>query len=411
MAIKRIKGAEEALFGAAVSSADANRFYSVLLDARASSVSETMFDVAEKLMGSEKENAKLSLDKLWSLKKTMQGNIGSETVDLLIKHYQEKINTLRNKEEHLSQISRDSRKLLEEKRKKDSEVATVKQELSDCTRGIAELTMKQNKLSIREQELTLIGEQLRRELQGNENEIVNGLYEIILAQQGIGAENDDRAPVPGAATAPMPVQQGAPKQESSPESPDDEIATAIDKLGPAAEKVYDGVLDSVAAPVSAETDTPKNEALYKQVEKPEAAPYPKSVVKTTKGRVIGEYYYDTKVYKNKRHYILNSRFFVEQLSIGVGSLQDHFDVSVYSEMVQMVQDSYKRITENPALHFEISTNEILNDKSLKDLWHNLKAKTYDDIVRFCSRLRAKIDSLGQNYTVILREQMERLVKD
>jgi hypothetical protein len=147
------------------------------------------------------------------------------------------------------------------------------------------------------------------------------------------------------------------------------------------------------------------------VEKPAAAPFPKSVVKTTKGRVIGEYYYDATVYKNKRHYLLNSRFFLDQLSVGVDLLQSHFDAAVYSEMVQMVQDAYKRITENPSLHFEISTNEILNDKSLKDLWHNLKAKGYDDIVRFCSKLRAKIDSLGQNYPVILREQMERLVKD
>jgi hypothetical protein len=76
-------------------------------------------------------------------------------------------------------------------------------------------------------------------------------------------------------------------------------------------------------------------------------------------------------------------------------------------MLQMVEDAYKRITDNSKLHFEISTNEILNSKSLKQLWHDFKLRSLDDVERFSIRLRAKIDALGQNYSTMLQEQMNR----
>jgi hypothetical protein len=73
----------------------------------------------------------------------------------------------------------------------------------------------------------------------------------------------------------------------------------------------------------------------------------------------------------------------------------------------MIQDAYKRITTNPKLHFEISLNEILNEKTLKQLWLDAKMRSYDEVERFCARLLAKIETMGQNYTTLLQEQMER----
>jgi hypothetical protein len=73
----------------------------------------------------------------------------------------------------------------------------------------------------------------------------------------------------------------------------------------------------------------------------------------------------------------------------------------------MIQDAYKRITTNPKLHFEISLNEILNDKTLKQLWLDAKMRSYDEVERLCARLLAKIETMGQNYTTLLQEQMER----
>ena len=150
--------------------------------------------------------------------------------------------------------------------------------------------------------------------------------------------------------------------------------------------------------------------MYKQLEPKFPPAYPKSVVKTTRGRVVGEYYYDAKVYKNKRHYIFNSKFFLKQMSQGMLALKTGGGEMVYTELLQMIQDAYKRISENPSMHFEIATNEILNDKTIKELWHNVKTKNINDAIRFCKRLNAKITALGANYRAILKEQMERYIE-
>ena len=71
---------------------------------------------------------------------------------------------------------------------------------------------------------------------------------------------------------------------------------------------------------------------------------------------------------------------------------------------------WERIKDNDNLHYEVSTNEIINEAAFKELWHNLKTKTCDEVDGFLSRLGAKIDTLGVNYTSILKEQMGRLVE-
>jgi hypothetical protein len=135
------------------------------------------------------------------------------------------------------------------------------------------------------------------------------------------------------------------------------------------------------------------------------------VVKTTKGKVIGEYYYDAKVYKNERHYILNTVYFAEELLTYTKYLKQKFDLSTYTEMLQMIQDVVKRTSENKRLHFEVATNEILNVKTIKRLWQDAKLRSMDEVERFGVRLRAKIDALGNNYVTMLKEQMQRCTEN
>jgi hypothetical protein len=73
----------------------------------------------------------------------------------------------------------------------------------------------------------------------------------------------------------------------------------------------------------------------------------------------------------------------------------------------MIQDAYKRITENQMMHFEIATSEILNERTLKELWQNMKSHDYTESGRFCKRLSAKIGALKSNYHAMLKEQMGR----
>ena len=409
----------DTMFTLSKSTPDSNRFYSILLDTRASTMSETMYDTAEKLLQGEKENAKAALEHLWSLKKNMQNPDEVSTIDLLIQYYQNKIDVLRNKEEHIKKVSRDSRGLLEDKRKRDAEVATIKQEIADCTSELKDLGSKLEKLKIKEQELTLIEGQLQKELVVNENEIINGLYEIIIinSQEEPGDSNglsdklraqaDDTASEKDLPIAAAPEKLSARLTETKVNPPvGDETAEIPVPIGNTKQSDRREILEEMAP------KEPKEEpdyAVYRQPEEQLPAPYPKSVVKTTKGRVVGEYYYDAKSYKNKRHYIFNSKFFLEQLSQGLIAYKTKNDETVHTELLQMIQDAYKRISENPSMHFEISTNEILNDKTVKELWRDVKTKNIVDATRFCKRLGAKISALGANYREILIEQMNRSV--
>jgi hypothetical protein len=415
----------DTMFTLSKSTPDSNRFYSILLDTKASTMSENMYDIAEKLLQGEKDNAKNALEHLWSLKKNMQNQDEVNTIDLLIQYYQNKIDVLRNKEEHIKKVSRDSRGLLEDKRKRDAEVATIKQEIADCSNGIKDLNAKLEKLKIKEQELTLIEGQLQKELVVNENEIINGLYEIIIINSGDEAsevEFSDKLR-PGEPPSPSSTNAGG-GPAGAPEALNEKGFAMLDNklLGDETAEI------PISIPLENVPDLPdvieelenkngdinkkdETEALvYKQPEPLLPPPYPKSVVKTTRGRVVGEYYYDAKVYKNKRHYIFNSKFFLEQLSQGILALKTGGNEPVHTELLQMIQDAYKRISENPSMHFEIATNEILNDKTIKELWHNVKTKNMDDAVRFRKRLNAKIAALGANYRAILKEQMERYVE-
>lgn len=373
--MRRVDRIPESVFGMENSSIDSNRFYSILLDAKAAAVSENMCDIAEKLLLGEKENAKVALDQLWNLKKNLTSE-SSKTLDLLIDHYQEKMDILRTKEERIKKVSMDSRNLLEEKRKRDEDAALIQQQILDCTKELELLNTKLETLKTKEQELLLIEKQLKTELDKNENEIVNGLYEIILSQKN-------------------GIEQPEPPEQIAANSDVDDVA---EELNLQAELYKEPSL----------VQSENFEVTKKIVEPPV---FPKSVVKTTKGRIIGEYYYDSKVDKNDRHYILNSRFFCEHLSDSIKLLRQRFNLAVYSEAVQMIQDAHSRISENSKLHFENSTNEVLNEKTLMKLCEDSKNRLIDEMERFCNRLNAKIEILGVNYNAMLIEQMKRCIEN
>ncbi len=409
--MRRVERFNESTFGIESSTIDPNRFYSILLDAKATSASENMCDIAEKLINGEKENSKQALDYLWRFKKTLFSG-KNDTIDLLINYYQEKMDVLREKEEYLKKISLDSRNLLEEKRKKDEEIATVKQQVADCTKELNELNEKLNKLKVKEQELTLIEHQLREELNKNENEIVNGLYEIILRQQeDILPKSAVQATKPEEnieLSSPPPVREDTVQSMQTDTSP---ITLVFEPPVIPQQSILENEtkknIDSIVGNGLHENQTviqPKTDT------KTDTAPFPKSVVKTAAGRVIGEYFFDGKVYKNERNYILDSIFFCEELLKHVRQLKNKFDQIVYNEMMQMIQDAAKRVSENNRLHFAVATNEILNEKTIKRLWQDSKLRSFDEVERFGIRLMAKINSLGNNYIAILREQMERYAK-
>ncbi|NLG18662.1 MAG: hypothetical protein GX556_15130 [Fibrobacter sp.] len=406
--MRRIDRLPETIFGVENSTVDSNRFYSILLDAKEKNVSGSMCEITEKLLQGEKENAKIALEQLWNLRKNILTG-SNRNLDQLINFYQEKIDILRNKEENLKKISKDSKNLLEEKRRKDEEIAEVKQQISEGTKELNELTVRIENLKSKEQELLSVEQRLKQEIDTNENAIINGLYEIVFSSQ-----NEQKA----SKEPPKEVMPEAVPQEKAVEEVKAEKAETEDVKAEKV-KVEEKKADlpqaepEVVREVLEETQSESGDAAVAvsdlSAREVEISPFPKSVVKTTRGKIIGEYYYDTKVYKNERHYIFSSKFFCEQLFVNHKVLRNGFEQSVYYEMLQMIQDAYKRISENKRLHFEISTNEILNEKTLKHLWQDMKLKSLDEVERFITRLRAKIDVLGSNYTAMLQEQMKRCI--
>lgn len=399
--MRRLERMNDTLFGIENSTIDPNKFYSILLDARAASMSENMCDIAEKLLQGEKENAKSALDQLLKMKKNLFSGTNT-TIDLLITFYQEKMGVLKDREEHLKKMSLDSRSLLEEKRKKDEEFATVKQQTADCKRELDELTVKFEQLKIREQELTLIEHQLREELNRNENEIVNGLYEIILPQTDIAQEPVVEEITVAAINNEEPVVEALENNPAAALQSDTKTITAV--FEPPVLVSAKTIIDS-----DGEKDL-KPDGENEESSEDDITTFPKSVVKTNSGKIIGEYYYNNKVYKNERHYIFNSQFFAEELLKYAHILIKKFEMNDYNDLMQMVQDTYKRVNENKQLHFEVATNEILNEKTLKRLWQDSKLRSIDEVERFGVRLKAKIDALGNNYVSMLKEQMQRCVE-
>jgi hypothetical protein len=414
------------------STKDSNKFYSILLDARASTVSENTYDIAERLLRGETDNAKAALEHLWTLKKTMLNEGEASTIDLLIQYYQKKMDMVRNKEEHIKRVSKDSRSLLEDKRKRDSELATIKQEISDCSREIKDLYDKVEKLKVKEQELTLIDTQVKKELQVNENEIITGLYEIILSQQkgrnpvdnfterlkGQAVVTPEKKSESVFADAPKKAIKVAPAADAH-KGVEDALVRLADTAAkdaaadiPLNEEIFEIDKDKTSAfslemLARAKNDTGVTDDALKNFKETDVPPFPKSVVKTTKGSVIGEYYYDAKAHKSKRHYVFNSRFFLDRISAALKALSVRSDQGAYNDLLQMIQDAFKRISENQMMHFEVSTSELLNERALKDLWHNVKIRNYAEALEYCTRLGGKIAALRPKYYAMLREQMGR----
>ncbi len=291
---------EKSVFGTTGSTTDANRLYSILLDTRASSESQNMYDIADKLTKNERDNSKYALDQLWALKKNLSDENKSDTIDLLINFYQSKLDVIRTKEEDIKGVGKDSRELLEEKRKRDAEIVTVKQEIEDCNNEVEQLQNRLRELNVKEQELTLIEGELVKELKLNANEVVNSLYEIIITtpesiNESVLPENDQQKDYDSSNNVEQIRFEKVSDTGDTESLNEEDIRNAISGRPIAAEESEDGIKGYTQAPERKKAEV--------------VAPLPKSVVKTTKGVVIGEYYYDPDISKNNRHYIFNSAFF------------------------------------------------------------------------------------------------------
>ena len=361
--------------GATSSAADQDGYYALNVDAREAPAGESLFEVAERLINSEIENARQLLERLWSMRKNANAaNAGS--LGELIERQQQKLNALRSKEDHIHRLSELSRRLLQDQQLGRNELGSLRKEIRRGLEEIEELSARVERLRAREEELDQGRQRFAKMLEANEREIVSSIYSLLMAGE--------------ARDVPQRAEQKA--STASPESaagrePAERLETAAPRAPEAATAA------SAAENVQEVTKTVR---------------YAKSVVRTTGGRILAEYYYDASTEKARRHYILNSKYFLEELSAGLRRLKQEYSRDERAELLQMVQDAHNRVSQSSRLHFEAATIEVLNHQNLRRIWQELREKSYGGVERFCTRLRARLAALGHQYHRVLVAQMDNL---
>lgn len=307
---------------------------------------DSIYDLTEAILTDEERSAKNALTQLWDLKNRVEDPTSINTIDTLIAHYQRKIDLMRSREKRIRSISDDSRELLFEKMKSENELKAIKTGISKCRAGIETLQTKLLELEKKETELAAVTEKITRELNNNNNEVINGLCSVVLSK--VDAE-----------TAKNP-------KESFPVPSD---------------------------------------IFNRDGSEEERAPFPISKVTTKEGLIVSQYYMD-RMQPNTSRFIINSRFFAKKLT---ALYQNVHSKSVKTELILSIRDMLKRLMEHELpTAFETSLNELMNPQKLHLLEKAIVTADTFLIKEFSDKLNSKIEALGDNYFHLLKEQMERV---
>jgi hypothetical protein len=154
-----------------------NKIFHALTTAYENNNQQEIYGATENIVRREKELCEMALADL----KKLSGGKGDPdgTLKLVMDHYQNRLEMSREKEEKINRISEDSRKMMEEYKKRTQELAEVKRNLMESQTKLRELAKNTEKLLKKEEELRFIETNLRVELDKNKRNIINGLYEIV----------------------------------------------------------------------------------------------------------------------------------------------------------------------------------------------------------------------------------------
>ncbi len=353
-----------------------------------------IFEIAEKIIEREKKNSKSALDEFWSFKNSMGDNADknhSAAIEKLIKYYQKKMDVLREREEELVSVSQSSAKMLDDKDTVEYKISQLTEDLKDTEGEMKILQKKADKIRAQKEELEHISNNSKQKLASNINRVVNGIFEISMHARANESPYEQKE-IKTDNSVNIPVQKPEIESVKTPE-----ISEPVKPSKDA---------DIISKEIS--SDKPA----FEKVEKSVNSVFPKSVVKTNTGNVIGEYYYDASIEKEKRHYILNGKFFVEQIYFGIEMIKrGTTDAIGYPQLLQIATDGLDRVEKSDIIHFEVSTNEILNAKTVSGLIVDLRKRDLEEVTKFINRYTAKIEALGNNYDRMLKEQMKRVTNN
>jgi len=153
-----------------------NKIFHALTTAYENNQQQEIYGATENIVRREKELCELALGDL----KRLSGKGDADgTLKLVLDHYQQRLDVAKEKEDKINHLSEDSRKMMEEYKKRTLELADVKRTLMESQSKLRELAKSTEKLIKKEEELRFIETNLRSELDKNKRNLINGLYEIV----------------------------------------------------------------------------------------------------------------------------------------------------------------------------------------------------------------------------------------
>ncbi|MDB5105796.1 MAG: hypothetical protein JWP91_3485 [Fibrobacteres bacterium] len=429
-----------------------NKIFHALTTAYENNQQQEIYGATENIVRREKELCELALA---DLKRLAGGkNDPDGTLKLVMDHYQQRLHVASEKEERINHLSEDSRKMMEEYKKRTQELADVKRNLMESQTKLRELAKNTEKLLKKEEELRFIETNLRTELDKNKRNIINGLYEIVtdLPDQGHEAA-PVQAPlaIPPAQERPKPASIERPAVEVPKAHQSDPVIQEPQR--PFTEGLFRKASDPLAVeesifgkslPVSSESVWTRDKAMgggpafpFGQsapaapavpspntiplspreggmVEKaarlkmfePGKALCSKSMVKTPEGEVISEYFYSPLHPKEGRHYIFNSLYAVWSLL----SLKAK-DEDAFQERIETVfTDLLSRLDHSQNIHLESFLSEEINKDVLGRMLDTPRSDRMAFFDTMAHRLLNRIESVGPGRAGLIDHQFRNLPK-
>jgi hypothetical protein len=438
-----------------------NKIFHALTTAYENNQQQEIYGATENIVRREKELCEMALADLKRLAGSKSDPDG--TLKLVMDHYQQRLGLAKEKEERINHLSEDSRKMMEEYKKRTQELADVKRNLMESQSKLRELAKNTERLIKKEEELRFIETNLRTELDKNKRNIINGLYEIVTdlsdqAPEAVAAPEVPARPQPepqAERALPAPVQEKPMAEPPAPPAPEPMLQEPAKE---AARPFTEGLFRKAGNPLAAEESLfakslpSQNEASWTRdqsmgsaslfsLAQPAQVPAPapaiapvaspnmpgggmvdkaarlkmfepgkamcnKSMVKTPEGDVISEYFYSPLHPKEGRHYIFNSLYAVWSLLTLKTKDQEAFQ----DRLETVFSDLLSRLEHGQNIHLEGFLSEEINKNVLSKVLstpRSERASLFDSVAH---RLLGRIESVGPGRAGLIDHQFRQLPK-
>ena len=433
-----------------------NKIFHALTTAYENNSQSEIYGATENIVRREKELCEMALA---DLKKLSGGKSDQDgTLKLVMDHYQSRLTVAREKEEKVNNLSEDSRKMMEEYKKRTQELADVKRNLMESQSKLRELAKNTEKLLKKEEELRFIESNLRTELDKNKRNIINGLYEIVtdFSDQTADTDSNREEPItPKLAARPVEVSVPPKPAPAAPVIAKMEPPTAPSVLSPMGNllnqpKMFTGslfrneetpaekdqfrkdappvmsegmwtrdkmmgtspiqfssqIFQQSQNPVGAKDGSLVEKAARLKMFEPGKSLVSKSMVKNQEGEVISEYFYSPLHPRDGRHYIFNSLYAVWSLLTLKAK-----DTDAFQERIDSVfTDLLSRLEHSQNIHLE----SYLADEINKDVISNFLTAPREErpgiFELMAARIIHRIESVGPGGANLIDQQFRQIPK-